>query len=42
MEKESDVVGDDEEAAVEEFTLDRFNDFSQSIAARSTLNNKRV
>lgn len=40
VDEESDMDGDEEEAGVEEFTPDRFSDFSQSIAAEVRVNNK--
>lgn len=38
--EESDMNGDEEEAGIEAFTLDRFIDFSQSIAAETRMMNK--
>lgn len=40
VDEESDMDGDKEEAGVEELTLDRFSDFSQSIAAGARIHNK--
>lgn len=40
VDEELDMDGEEEEAGVEEFTLDRFEYFSQSIAAKARMNNK--
>ncbi len=39
MDAETGMDGEEEEAGEEEFTSDRFSDFSQSIAAEARMNN---